>query len=232
MDDKEIKLHLHSLHNEIVSKASFPELQKMLEKETYFAGGCFKSLVLNEKVNDYDIYFKTEAAAKRFKKIFQVDFEPKLVTNNAVTIELNGKTIQFITKFFGQPFQVIRHFDFEHCQNFYNPADKFLELKSHSILSRTLVFNNRAHLPISSIKRIAKFAAQGWIIKDKEVIKLAKAISFLKLADDKVLEEQIAGLNFSGTGENPEKIETESDLENSLDDARVVHRVASKLKGL
>lgn len=233
MNKVELKEHLKSLHNEIVENISSLVLKELIKKETYFAGGCFKSLVLNEKVNDYDLYFKDAKHVKDFISLvkpenFNTNFELLLSTNNAVTFEFNEKIIQFIIKYSGMPYQVINCFDFLHCQNFYNPTDEYLELKENAILNKELIYNNKSILPISSMKRIAKFASQGWTIDDLEIVKIAQNIASHDLKNKKVLKEQVVGLNFSQFNKNGE---VDSKFEERFDPLRLIKKVTNKLKG-
>jgi hypothetical protein len=233
MKEEEIKKTLKTLHEDIVDNITDSLLKELIQKETYFAGGCFKSLLLDEKVNDYDLYFKSESAVKKFQELgttgFNKEFDLKLSTKNAVTFEFKDKYIQFIVKFSGQPYQVINQFDFRHCQNFYNPIDNYLVIADCIIKRKELIYNSQSHLPISSIKRIGKFASQGWTIDDKEIVKLAVKIATYKLSDRKVLKEQVAGLNLSQFSE-PKT--TESEFEEIHDPVRCVRKMVNKLRGI
>ena len=39
------------------------ELQKKLREDTIVTGGCIASMLLGEKINDYDLYFRTKETA-------------------------------------------------------------------------------------------------------------------------------------------------------------------------
>lgn len=230
----EIKDHLQNLFNNLLESVVDPDLKTLIKEKAYFAGGCFKAFVLDEKVNDYDLYFKDKKSAEVFQALVKCDGLGKdikllLTSENAVTVEFQEKIVQFITRFHGLPFQVIKQFDFNHCKNFYNPTDGYINLEYHLIKNKELTYNNRSPYPISTMKRIAKFAQQGWIISDKELIKIAKNIASYKLDDDKVLKEQIIGLNFSQFNKD-EKV-TDSEFEERFDEERVVRKVTKKLKG-
>lgn len=230
MNKEEIKQHLKSLHNEIVSNISYPKLQELIKNETYFAGGCFKSLYLNEKVNDYDLYFNNKESVEKFLKIYNTmtddGFEVLLATQNAITFEFREKIIQFIIKFHDMPYQMISRFDFIHCQNFYNPKDEYLELKEYVIGKKELHYNRRSILPISTMKRMGKFMSQGWIIEDQEIVKIAQAIASHDLKKKDVLKEQVAGLNFSQFEENRDSL-----FDERHDPERVTRKIVKKLKG-
>lgn len=40
-----------------------PELQAMVKRDTIVSGGCIASMLLGEKINDYDLYFRTKETA-------------------------------------------------------------------------------------------------------------------------------------------------------------------------
>jgi hypothetical protein len=50
------------------------ELRKILERDVIVTGGCITSLLMNEKVNDYDIYVRTLDTLKSVMKYYMGDF--------------------------------------------------------------------------------------------------------------------------------------------------------------
>lgn len=68
--DFAIKTLLKTTTGTIANAIIHPEMKSIFLKEGYLAGGCIRSLVVGEPINDYDIYFKTEKAANRFRKLF------------------------------------------------------------------------------------------------------------------------------------------------------------------
>jgi len=105
------------------------DLSKLLYENTFFAGGVFRSIFTNTKVNDIDIYFSSKHAAMTFKHIVASDknllklFE---VTTNDTFKVLASDTpttlpvVTFITSKAGKPDEVIRTFDFTFNQHYFS----------------------------------------------------------------------------------------------------------------
>lgn len=51
---------------------SFPDkdLAELVKQDVIVTGGCIASLLLNEEVNDYDVYFKTKSTAKKVAEYY------------------------------------------------------------------------------------------------------------------------------------------------------------------
>lgn len=67
---KEIKNKLNKLHNEIADTISNEKVKEVFKQNTYFAGGCIGSLIQNEDVNDYDLFFKDNESAYQVLKYY------------------------------------------------------------------------------------------------------------------------------------------------------------------
>lgn len=69
-----IKLHLIDKLNDWVKSIKDESLQKMVRADTIVSGGAIASMLLGEKINDYDLYFRTKetalAVANYYTKVF------------------------------------------------------------------------------------------------------------------------------------------------------------------
>jgi len=66
---KNVKSHLGKKFKEFVESIQDKDVRNLVEKNSIITGGCIVSLLTNEKVNDYDIYFqdrKTTLAVARY----------------------------------------------------------------------------------------------------------------------------------------------------------------------
>ena len=63
-----------------------PVVKKLAEDNTIVTGGCIASMLLNEKVNDFDIYFRTKDAAFTIAKYYVERFKPK--NRNGIPCEI------------------------------------------------------------------------------------------------------------------------------------------------
>ena len=53
------------------------ELRDLLSDNIIVTGGCIASMLLREKVNDYDVYFRTKEAARKAAEYYVGRFDPK-----------------------------------------------------------------------------------------------------------------------------------------------------------
>jgi len=258
-----------------------PVVKKLAEDNTIVTGGCIASMLLNEKINDFDIYFRTKDAAytiakyyvERFKsknvngipcKIYVIEesdrvkiviqsagiasedgtdkpyeyfearpeeeaeayvgevmtdpgdiedryeetenlaletedegkdkYRPVFLSTNAIT--LSGK-VQLVLRFFGEPEEIHRNYDFVHCTQFWTSWDKKLELKKEALealLSRELIYVGSKY-PVCSIFRLRKFIRRGWTINAGQILKILMQINELDLTNIAVLQEQLTGVD-------------------------------------
>ena len=134
-------------------------------------------------------YIKKMINGKDIKEHFPVFFSA-----NAIT--LRGK-IQLIFRFYGEPEEIHKNFDFVHCTNYWDSATKKVVFKSEallSILTKTLYYHGSLY-PICSLFRIRKFVSRGFFISAGEILKIAYQVSDLDLNNLAVLEEQLIGVD-------------------------------------
>lgn len=145
----------------------------------FLSGGAITSIFRNEKINDFDFYFKTELSKKIGIETLVLiyndnikEYDPKyntgsiqggkLMTDNAVTM-VDGA--QFITCMYGQPAEIKLSFDFVHCCPHYDIlSDKLYISKEQydAIMNKKLIYRD----PNKLVKtfRFQKFADRGWTL--------------------------------------------------------------------
>lgn len=64
MTERTIKAILAKKFNDFVSSIDDVELQEQVKKNTIITGGCIASMLLNEKINDFDLYFRSLEVAR------------------------------------------------------------------------------------------------------------------------------------------------------------------------
>jgi len=223
-------------------------LRKMVMDNTIITGGCIVSMLLQEKVNDFDIYFRNYdtalAVARHYAKdvpgvnIKEMDedgvygdkakakkvrisirtnadtiykgeeeasdeseeekagekFTVKFMSSNAIT--LSGK-IQLVMRFYGNPEDIHKNYDFVHCTSYWSSWDNKLvtpEKALAAILTRELIYVGSKY-PLCSLIRIRKFVARGWTITAGQMLKIILQLNELKLTDIKVLQDQLVGVD-------------------------------------
>jgi hypothetical protein len=89
MNEKRVAQHLRKKFNDWVASIKDKELREEVAEDAIITGGCIASLLLGEKVNDYDIYFKSICVAEDVAKYYIAEFN-----NNS---QLSGPGIGTIT---------------------------------------------------------------------------------------------------------------------------------------
>ena len=201
--------------------------RKAMTGNVIVTGGSIASMLLKEKVNDYDIYFRTmdacKAAAVYYTAFFPgVDYEitdegrvrvvipsegvkkrkpeedkkyePVYISDNAVTLT---NKVQVIFRFYGEPDEIHKNYDFVHCTNYWDDQTKQVTLRPaalESLLAKQLTYVGSKY-PLCSIIRLRKFIKRGWHINAGQMLKIMFQISELDLSDVDTLKEQLVGVD-------------------------------------
>ena len=117
-------------------------------------------------------------------------------TSNAIT--LKGK-IQLVIRFYGDPAEIHKNYDFIHCTNYWLSSDSDLHLNIgalEAILAKELLYQGSKY-PLCSIIRTRKFIQRGWSINAGQYVKMAMQLNDLDLKNIEVLKEQLTGVDSS-----------------------------------
>lgn len=121
-------------------------------------------------------------------------FKPVFLSDNAITLT---NKVQLIIRFYGEPEQILKNYDFAHAMNYYDYKAKHLELHQdalESLLSRSLVYKGSLY-PIASVFRTRKFIARGWRITAGQMLKMIWQIKDIDLENPEILREQLLGVD-------------------------------------
>lgn len=132
--------------------------------------------------------------SKPIETIEKEKYRVVYMSSNAIT--LSGK-IQLVIRFYGNPEEIHKNYDFTHCTNYWVANEHRLELLPNaleSILTKQLIYQGSLY-PICSLIRMRKFIKQGWHINAGQILKMCFQISKLNLEDINVLEEQLTGVD-------------------------------------
>lgn len=154
MQESQIKEHLNNVFQEIENYLGF-------KPKCYFAGGCIASMVLDQEIKDYDVWFET------LEDWMDVDIKCSSVDNRskyATTVTLpSGKVIQFVCNRIGKPNDIVPTFDFRHTHSYYL-QDGTLNYDRDFIEARRLEFAGRLDHPINTMERVLKFNKRGYYV--------------------------------------------------------------------
>ncbi|MFA5048717.1 MAG: hypothetical protein WC516_06855 [Patescibacteria group bacterium] len=269
---KRIKEVLNKKLNDWLKSIDDGVLVDKIRKSVIVTGGAIVNMLLDEKVNDFDVYFKdgyvlldvvkhyvdkfnkgNDTSCARIKisnekeSIFFIDgcsvaeansllfngahvsvyvkssgvagnmygaledadeiseddlekdgekYQPVYLSSNAITL---SNKIQLVLRFFGEPEEIHKNFDFVHCTCYWTSWDNQLVLPAEAleaIINKQLVFCGSKY-PICSILRMRKFIKRGFNINAGQVLKICMAMSKLDLCSISVLNDQLTGVDSS-----------------------------------
>ena len=176
----------------LLQKSMSPRSFKLLKK-AYFAGGCVRSLLLETKVNDYDIFFEDYLGADIFQtkaekdKTIWKNFKKVWKSTNTYTIvhTKTQKVFQFIRADYGYFEDVIQRFDFTMNMCSYHPKASILRiLDKDSIINKKLITNKKATTPISAMLRTYRFISEGWKFSALDAMKLLALCSNIRSEEE------------------------------------------------
>lgn len=261
MQNKTIKKVLGEKLEEWLHTIDDFEVQSAARKDVIVTGGSIVSMIMGDKINDYDVYFRTKETTKlvaqyyvdKFKQqnpqgnviplvkeekltnildeeedriviwvksvgvassndytvreddteepeeqLEELDegekYRPVFLSENAITL---SHKVQLITRFYGEPDQIHRNFDFVHACCFFDHDKNKLETPVEALRamqSMTLKYRGSLY-PVCSLFRLRKFISRGWKISAGEILKIAMQISRINLQDRSVLKEQLTGVD-------------------------------------
>jgi hypothetical protein len=170
------------LYSQFLNKlVEMPEnLTSLIKTHGIITGGATSSIYHDSKVNDWDVYLKTEEALEHFKHMVENDIvvksmvadvkeeyrnfvgkNGKVITENAVTFK---NKVQVITRSIAKESR--KNFDFVHCMPYYDLSDdKFYISRNQyeSIKNKRIVVNDNYNGTTMGItERVKKYFDRGW----------------------------------------------------------------------
>lgn len=172
----------------------------------FVAGGACTSVFSNKRINDIDIYFRTEKDLKDMMSghMSQIDscqmFIYSMVgeTDNAITYKRADSTVQLIRKYFLPPEELIEKFDFTICQCAFDVLkDEFVMGKDflYDMSKRSLRFTGKTEYPIASLYRMKKFMKRDYNPSALDIISIALSINKLEITTFVDLKKQLDGID-------------------------------------
>lgn len=122
------------------------------------------------------------------------NYKPIFLSSNAITL---SDKVQIVVRFYGEPEEIHKNYDFTHCTNYYDLGQDKLVLKPEALeclLSKELVYQGSKY-PLCSIIRTRKFINRGYSINAGQYLKMCFQVSQLDLTDINVLEDQLIGVD-------------------------------------
>lgn len=157
----------------------------------YFEGGPDENAMdyVESVLSDAD-----ETDVKPLETSVKKKYRPVYMSSNAITLANN---VQLVIRFYGNPEDIHKNYDFVHCTNYWTSGDGHLTLKPEaleSILTKEIKYQGSLY-PLCSVIRARKFIQRGWRINAGQFLKMCFQISQLDLTKISVLEEQLTGVD-------------------------------------
>lgn len=257
MKARTIKSILEKKFHAFSESITDPVVRDLVEKNSIITGGSIASMLLNEKVNDFDIYFTDQATTLAVAAYYAAKFVPQsgidpkavepavsasvdsegrvllsgyglggafglrmdkdevedsgaqeavegsdndgsyrilFLSPNAITL---SDEVQIIIRFYGNPSEIHRNYDFVHCTNYWTSKKGELVLQPaalEALLTRELRYVGSKY-PLCSIIRTRKFIRRGWQINAGQYLKMALQLNELDLLDIPTLQDQLIGVD-------------------------------------
>lgn len=122
------------------------------------------------------------------------EFTPVFLSSNAISLK-GG--VQLIFRFFGEPEDVHKNYDFIHAMSYWDPKTNELVMPGktlEAILTKELIYTG-SKFPLASILRAKKFILRGWTINAGQYLKMVLQLNEMDLLDVNVLKEQLTGVD-------------------------------------
>lgn len=135
-------------------------------KDMFIAGGCIRSILEGEQPKDVDIFFNHNINLDKVRNYFEFwgSLKP-FITDNAVTLTIEGMKYQFITTCKGTPLDVVNEFDFTMNMNYFDfETDQLYIQDKMAIFDKQLKVNLNCRNKLGTLSRIAKFVNRGYKI--------------------------------------------------------------------
>lgn len=87
MLEKNMKESIDRKVKDWLSTITDPKVVNAIKKDLIVTGGCFTSMIMNEKVNDYDCYFRTKETVIKVAQYYAN------IWNTSHTVQINGRGV-------------------------------------------------------------------------------------------------------------------------------------------
>tara|TARA_Y100001973_G_C5180896_1_gene324835 strand:+ start:852 stop:1451 length:600 start_codon:yes stop_codon:yes gene_type:complete len=172
----------------------------LLDKSAMLAGGAARSLMTNERINDFDLFFVSEHGLKETKEYLEYQ-KFKLVFScpkgELFTYKKYGLKIQLINKrYYNGYYDLLNSFDFNCCMFVLDLNDdgpiginSYIFTTNDAIIdSRNKEVNiNRIEYPVATISRFIKYSKKGWTITRKAKEDICFALQNMSLNSENMI---------------------------------------------
>lgn len=157
------------------------ETYKILKiNKSIIAGGALRSIFNNTEINDFDFYFSSlnyfNNVQKYFRKKYQSEFNYE--SQSSVTFTIQNKQVQILRPYFGQPKDILKHFDFNIVKGYYDLKNNEYYYTKEFIdgnKAKNLKFSDNYKYYFSCFHRLKKYKEIYKFNIDKSVKEILKS---------------------------------------------------------
>jgi len=215
---------LKGLSDNFLNSIKDETLKEEVKNNFFIAGGCIPSMMLNEFVSDFDIYFTNKETADKIREyyfklilpgsnshppynvkvegeFYKITYNEEVKKNSFLPIFISLQAItltdkvQLITKFYGEPKDVVENFDWAHLKSYFKYPKLFIHDSTYRLINEKELIYTGSKYPLSSFLRTRKYIKKGWTISAKESLKIALELAKYDLTDLIVLRDQLMGVD-------------------------------------
>jgi hypothetical protein len=196
MKAKQIEKLLKGMYDNFVDSIDDENIKKIIIERTFITGGCIPSMMMDEFINDFDVYFENQEDANVVKDYYgsqKVDktkkFHVKLITDNAINL---SDKIQLIIRFTGIPEEVTKNFDWAHIKSYFKYPDKLIiNIDTYRLIVEKELVYTGSQYPLSSLLRLKKYIKKGWNVSTKTMVHIVLDIlkEFNKIKKENVKQK-------------------------------------------
>ena len=154
----------------------------------------YVSAVMRDPGDIQDKLEETEAAVAATEDDGKPKYRPVFLSTNAITL---SHKVQLVLRFYGEPDEIHKNYDFAHCTSYWTSKDGELVLRPEALealLAKELRYIGSRY-PICSLIRMRKFVGRGWKINAGQILKMCWQVSELDLTKYEVLRDQLTGVD-------------------------------------
>lgn len=174
-----------------------PEIEVFLEKyqNLYLAGGALVSILLDSKVNDYDMFYVGDTY--EFTNLLDNirNEHDTIETLNSVSFNISGNKIQIIKRVYGEINHIVGGFDIDACRLIYLNGFAYGTRNGIKSIKENVIVVNEYCDSETFIRRLKKYKGKGFdIIFHKK--KMPGIVDFSSLGIKKIRFGRSYGSNY------------------------------------
>jgi hypothetical protein len=180
MKANQVEKLLNGIFNKFLDSIQDELLRGDVAKDAFIAGGCIPSMLADEFVNDFDIYFADVLTLAKVQSYYlaeepnDVPFHVVLITKNAINL---SDKIQLVTRFHGSPEEVVEKFDWAHIKSFFYRGKLYLDKDVYRLIAEKELIYTGSDYPLSSMFRLRKYLKKGWNVSTQTMAHIALDIT-------------------------------------------------------